>query len=137
MSNSALPPQRRQQSPGGAAAGRPNLSPAQGAQEAQRRLGLTCYHAGQKVVGLVGCVACQFQIRNRGTLPVCPDCGDMVWAWLDTAPAPVPEDLTEDERAAHEKAQADAAKGTTTVEEGVSLTPTAPLTIENNVKLEP
>ena len=137
MSDAALPPQRRQQSPGGSGGGGPKMSPAQGAQEAQKRLGLTCYHSGQKVIGFVGCVACQFQIRNRGALPVCPDCGDMVWAWLDEGPPPTPEDLTAEERSAHEKAQADLANQATTVEEGVSLEPTQPVSIEENVKLEP
>ncbi len=86
---SHLPPQRLQPGGiGGASQKRPNLSPAQGAQEAAKRLGLTCYHAGQQVPGLVGCVACQFQIRNRGVLPACPDCGELVWAWLDSTPPP-------------------------------------------------
>jgi hypothetical protein len=88
--SSQLPPQRRQ--PGGIQAARGgdrrNLTPAQGAQEAQKRLGLACYHAGQQVVGMVGCVACQFQIRNRGVLPPCPMCGELVWAWLDEGPPP-------------------------------------------------
>ena len=137
MSEAALPPQRRQQPQGGAGGGGPKMSPAQGAQEAQKRLGLTCYHAGQKVVGVVGCVACQFQIRNRGSLPVCPDCGEMVWAWLDEGPAPVPEDLTDEERAEHEKAQAELKDSAPMVEEGVSLEATEPVTVEENVKLEP
>ncbi|HJZ60982.1 MAG TPA: hypothetical protein VKD47_02380 [Miltoncostaeaceae bacterium] len=89
--SSQVPPQRRQ--PGGiqaarGGADRRNMTPAQGAQEAQKRLGIACYHAGQQVVGVVGCVACQFQIRNRGVLPACPDCGELVWAWLDEGPPP-------------------------------------------------
>ena len=137
MSSNSLPPQRRQPpaSPGGGGAG-PKLTPAQGVEEAQKRLGLTCYHAGQKVVGMVGCVACQFQIRNRSSLPTCPQCGEMIWAWLDEGPAPVPEDLTDEERAAHEKAQA-ALKQEAVVEEGVSLEATPEVKIEENVKLEP
>lgn len=87
---SHLPPQRLR--PGGIAGAsnqqRPSLSPAQGAQEAAKRLGLSCFYAGQQVPGLVGCVACQFQIRNRGALPACPDCGELVWAWLDSTPPP-------------------------------------------------
>ncbi len=86
---SHLPPQRLR--PGGIAGAsnpRTSLSPAQGAQEAAKRLGLSCFHAGQQVPGLVGCVACQFQIRNRGVLPACPDCGELVWAWLDSTPPP-------------------------------------------------
>jgi hypothetical protein len=136
MSDQSLPPQRRQPPSGSGGAGGPRLSPAQGALEAQKRLGLTCYHAGQKVVGMVGCVACQFQIRNRSALPTCPQCGEMVWAWLDEGPAPVPEDLTEEERAAHEKAQAELSQPPT-VEEGVSLEAPPEVTVEENVKLEP
>lgn len=138
MSSSALPPQRRQQGSGpGGAGGGSNLSPAQGALEAQKRLGLTCYHQGQKVVGMVGCVACQFQIRNRGALPTCPQCGEMVWAWLDEGPAPVPEDLNAEERAAHERAQAELGAEAAIVEEGVSLEETPRVTVEDNIKLEP
>jgi hypothetical protein len=124
---SQLPPQRLR--PGGIAGGgdqRRNLSPMQGAQEAAKRLGLTCFHAGQQVPGFVGCVACQFQIRNRGVLPACPQCGELVWAWLDEGPPPavegagVPTPKTEQ-----------AAK----VEEGVSLEPT--VQVEENVSIEP
>lgn len=137
MSDQSLPPQRRQppKGPGGAGAGA-NLTPAQGAAEAQKRLGLTCYHAGQKVVGMVGCVACQFQIRNRSALPTCPQCGEMVWAWLDEGPAPTPEDLTAEERVAHEAAQAELNKPPE-VQEGVSLEATPEVEIEENIKLEP
>ena len=39
---------------------------------------------------MFGCVACQFQIRNRGALP-CPQCGEIVWAYLEDGPRPVPE----------------------------------------------
>jgi len=34
------------------------------------------------------CVACQFQIRNRGKRGL-PECGDLVWAYMESA-APVP-----------------------------------------------
>jgi hypothetical protein len=85
----------------------------------------------------VGCVACQFQIRNRSALPTCPQCGEMVWAWLDEGPAPVPEDLTDEERAAHEKAQAELAGEKPAVQEGVRLEETPEVTIQENVKLEP
>ena len=94
---STLPPQRM--GPGGPAGGGPargpgqpgaggrGMTPAQGAQEAERRLGLPCYYAGQRVKAIVGCVACQFQINNRGVLPTCPQCGEIVWAYLGQRPA--------------------------------------------------
>ena len=74
-----------------AAAQGKNISPAQGAQEAERRLGKPCYHAGQKVPGIFACVTCQFRINNRGTLPACPDCGEIIWAYMGDGPRPVPE----------------------------------------------
>ena len=126
---SHLPPQRLR--PGGLAGGpdqRRNLSPAQGAQEAAKRLGLTCFHAGQQVPGLVGCVACQFQIRNRGVLPTCPDCGELVWAWLDEGPPPL---LT----GADAPAIPPPATAAPQVEEGVSVEPT--VKVEENVSIEP
>ena len=126
---SHMPPQRLR--PGGLAGGpdqRRNLSPAQGAQEAAKRLGLTCFHAGQQVPGLVGCVACQFQIRNRGVLPTCPDCGELVWAWLDEGPPPL---LT----GADAPAIPPPATAAPQVEEGVSLEPT--VKVEENVSIEP
>jgi hypothetical protein len=126
-----LPPQRRQAGPGGPGgrAGRSNLSPREGAEEAERRLGLPCFHAGQKVVGLYGCIACQFQIRNRGTLPTCPECGEIVWAYLEQGPRPVPE--------GEEPGAAPAPRETTgpVVEEGVKLE--TPVSVQENVKLEP
>jgi hypothetical protein len=125
-----LPPQRRQ--PGGPGrATRANLSPREGAEEAERRLGRPCFHAGQKVVGLFGCVTCQSQIRNRGRLPVCPDCGEMIWAYMEEGPRPVPE--------GEQPAEAPTAQETRpgpTVEEGVKLEQT-PVKVEENVKLEP
>ena len=125
---SQLPPQRMRpggiQGPGGAQ-GR-NLSPQQGALEAAKRLGLTCFHAGQHVPGMVGCVACQFQIRNRGVLPACPQCGELVWAWLDSEPPPVVEGGS----AAPPKQEAAAV-----VEEGVSLEPT--VIVQENVSIDP
>jgi hypothetical protein len=80
---------------------------------------------------MFGCVACQFQIRNRGALPTCPQCGEIIWAYLEQGPRPVPEG--EDAGAPRESApQAPAA----TVEEGVRLD--APgVTVQENVKLEP
>jgi hypothetical protein len=125
---SNLPPQRLR--PGGIAGvgdQRRNLSPLQGAQEAAKRLGLTCFHAGQHVPGMVGCVACQFQIRNRGTLPACPQCGELVWAWLDSEPPPVVEGGIAAPPAK------DSAKPV--VEEGVSLEPT--VQVQENVSIEP
>lgn len=125
---SHLPPQRMR--PGGIAGGvdqRKNLSPMQGAQEAAKRLGLTCFHTGQQVPGLVGCVACQFQIRNRGILPACPQCGELVWAWLDEGPAPT----VEGSGVPAPKPDEAPAK----VEEGVSLEPT--VRVEENVSIEP
>ncbi len=124
---SHMPPQRLR--PGGVAASndkRRSLSPAQGAQEAAKRLGLTCFHAGQTVPGMVGCVACQFQIRNRGVLPACPQCGELVWAWLDEGPPP------EVEGAGAPPPVPDAVKPI--VEDGVALEAT--VTVES-VSIEP
>jgi hypothetical protein len=125
---SHLPPQRLR--PGGISGGkdqRPGMTPQQGALEAAKRLGLTCFHAGQPVPGLVGCVACQFQIRNRGVLPACPQCGELVWAWLDEAPPPSIDGMGAPPPPAQE--------APATVEEGVSLEPT--VTVEENVSIEP
>jgi hypothetical protein len=126
-----LPPQRRGAGPGGPGgrAGRSNLTPREGAEEAERRLGRPVFHAGQKVVGMYGCVACQFQIRNRGTLPTCPDCGEILWAYLEEGPRPVPE--------GEEPGAAPAAPATKgpVVEEGVKLE--TPVSVQENVKLEP
>ncbi len=113
---------------GGGGDPRRSLTPQQGAQESAKRLGLTCFHAGQQVPGLLGCVACQFQIRNRGVLPACPECGELIWAWLDEGPAPILDGVT----AATPPAQA-AAKPK--VEEGVSLEPT--VQVQENVSIEP
>jgi hypothetical protein len=127
-----LPPQRRQSGPGsgpGGRGGRASLSPREGAEEAERRLGIPCFHAGQKVQGLFGCVACQKQIRNRGVLPTCPDCGEIVWAYLDQGPRPVPEG---EEPGAP---PTDAPKAGPVVEEGVKLE--TPVSVQENVKLEP
>jgi hypothetical protein len=103
---SNLPPQRMR--PGGIAGpaggqGR-NLSPSQGAQEAAKRLGLTCFHAG-------------------------PQCGELVWAWLDDAPPP---NLTGDNAPA---TPPPASATETKVEEGVSLEPT--VQVQENVSIEP
>ena len=129
----SLPPQRRQAGgPGGGPGGRTprNLSPREGAEQAEARSGLPCFHAGQKVAGLFGCVACQFQIRNRGPLPTCPQCGEIVWAYLDQGPRPVPEG----EQPGQPPAPAPSASAAT-VEEGVKLD--TPVTVQENVKLQP
>jgi predicted RNA-binding Zn-ribbon protein involved in translation (DUF1610 family) len=70
------------------------MSPQQGVEQAERRLGKPCYHAGQKVPGIFACVACQFRINNRATLPGCPDCGEIIWAYMGDGPPPVPEGET-------------------------------------------
>ena len=124
---SQLPPPRRAPS-GGASAGR-SISPAQGAQEAERRLGRPCYHAGQTVAGLFQCVTCRFQIRNRRALPACPDCGELVWAYMEDGPRPVPEG--ESPAAAPEQEPT-----APVVQEGVRIEAT-PVKVEENVKLEP
>lgn len=130
---SSLPPQRR--GPASSAGSKPKLSPAEGARQAAQRLGLTCFYAGQKVPGFVGCVACQFQIRNRGILPTCPQCGEIVWAWLDQGPAPTPDEAGGAEHLAQQRA---ALAEKPKVEEGVRLEgPTGPVKVEENVKLEP
>jgi len=126
---SQLPPQRlRPGSIPGRGDQRRNLSPAQGAQEAAKRLGLTCFHVGQQVPGLVACVACQFQIRNRGVLPACPDCGELVWAWLDEGPPPALD-------GANMPIAAPPAAAAPQVQEGVVLEPT--VKVEENVSIEP
>lgn len=131
----SLPPQRRQSGgPGGGPGGRTgrtNLSAREGAEEAERRLNRPCFHAGQRVLGTYACVACQFQIRNRGTLPTCPDCGEMVWAFMEDGPRPVPEG----EQVTGTPAAASPAP-TATVQEGVSLE--APgVSVQDGVKLQP
>lgn len=131
MREGRLPPQRRQGAPGGRA-GRSNLSPKDGAAEAEQRLGLPCYHAGQRVAGRFGCVACQFQINNRGTLPTCPDCGEIIWAYMGEGPRPVPQGEGD------APASREPAGPATTVQEGVKLdAPAPPVRVEENVKLEP
>lgn len=131
----SLPPQRRQAGgPGGGPggrSGRANLSTREGVEEAERRLGKPCFHAGQKVQGTYACVACQFQIRNRGALPTCPDCGEIVWAYMEEGPRPVPEGEEPGARPA-----AGRAPDAPTVEEGVTL-PAASVTVQENVKLQP
>lgn len=131
---SSLPPQRRQGPPArgpGGPGGRParNLSPKEGAEEAERRAGVPVFHVGQRVPGLFGCVACQFQIRNRGPLPTCPDCGEILWGYLEDGPRPVPEG--EEPGAAPRPA----APAGPVVEENVKLE--APVSVQENVKLEP
>ncbi|MGD9695856.1 MAG: hypothetical protein AB7V42_09380 [Thermoleophilia bacterium] len=130
----SLPPQRRQGAPSrgpsaGGRAGR-NLSPREGAEEAERRLGIPVFHVGQRVQGLFGCVACQFQIRNRGPLPTCPQCGEILWGYLEQGPRPVPEG--EEPGAAPQAASQPAQP---VVQEGVKLD--APVSVQENVKLEP
>jgi hypothetical protein len=114
-----------------AAAQGKNISPAQGAQEAERRLGKPCYHAGQKVPGIYACVTCQFRINNRGTLPACPDCGEIIWAYMGDGPRPVPEGET--------AAPAPEAAPAAAVQDDVPLQPTAqePVKVEEGIKLEP
>jgi len=127
--STGLPPQRR---PGGGPRGGAAraLTPAQGAEEAERRLGRPCYHAGQRVVGVFACVACQFRINNRKALPSCPDCGELVWAWIGEGERPVPEG--EEARAAPAAPAAGPA-----VEEGVRLEGPGPVKVEEGVKLDP
>jgi hypothetical protein len=131
---SSLPPQRRggPQAPGqGPARGAPKLSPKEGVQQAEARLGLPCFHAGQRVQGIFSCVADQFQINNRGVLPSCPQCGEIIWAYTGSGPRPVPEG----EEA--QPQQEPAAQGPAKVEEGVKLDTGAPAKVEEGVKLEP
>ena len=123
MADAGLPPQRRQ-----SGANR-NVAPQQAAQEAEKRIGKPCYYVGQKVQGLFACITCQFRIRNRSVLPACPDCGELIWAYMDTGPRPVPEGEAE--------APATAAAPAARVEEGVKLTTSAaPVKVQENVKLE-
>lgn len=134
-----LPPQRRQggsrPGPGGQGRTGPGRGargasdPKSGAEEAERRLGRPCFHAGQKVQGVFACVACQFQIRNRGTLPGCPDCGELVWAYMQEGPRPVPEGETAPVPGTQ------AAAPPSVVQENVKLE--APVSVQENVKLDP
>ncbi len=130
---SSMPPQRRGPSgPGAAGSGR-GMSPQQGAQEAERRLGLPCFFAGQRVQGMFGCVACQLQIRPRAgaTLPVCPQCGEMIWAYLEGGERPVPEG--EAAPLPTEQPAPDVS-----VTDGVKLDgPSRPVSVEDGVKLQP
>lgn len=133
---SSLPPQRRQGGggPGGGPGSRGskgNLSTREGVEQAELRLGKPCFQAGQRLQGTYACVACQFQIRNRGALPTCPDCGEIVWAYMESGPRPVPEG----EQPGDSAPTAPPAAGPT-VEEGVKLD--APgVTVTEGVKLQP
>jgi hypothetical protein len=124
MADPGLPPQRRQ-----ASAGR-NVAPQQAALDAERRVGKPCYYAGQKVPGQFACITCQFRIRNRGTLPACPDCGELIWAYMEAGPRPVPEGEAE--------VPGRAGASTARVEEGVKLSApaAAPVQVQENVKLD-
>jgi hypothetical protein len=124
--SSAVPPQRRPPQGRGR-----NMTPAQAAEEAERRVGKPAFHAGQRVAGLFACVACQFRIMNRKALPSCPDCGELIWIYMGDGPRPVPEG--EEAR----PAAAAAADAGPTVEEGVKLDDPAPVKVEEGVKLEP
>ena len=101
------------------------------AEEAEKRTGLPTFHVGQRVQGMFGCVACQFQIRNRGPLPTCPQCGEIIWAYLESGPRPVPE--------GDEPGQAPAPSATpqTSTEEGVKLDAPQSVTVTEGVKLNP
>jgi hypothetical protein len=115
--------------PGGPARG---LTLPQGALEAERRLGLPCYYAGQRVSAVVGCVACQFQINNRAALPTCPQCGELIWAYLGSGPRPIPDDETPVTPAASTTAQP-----SVTVQDGVSIGGDAPsVTVQEGVRLD-
>jgi hypothetical protein len=139
---SSLPPQRM--GPGSPSAGGTRrgpgqqggpprgLTPAQGALESERRLGLPCYYAGQRVAAVVGCVACQFQINNRAVLPTCPQCGELIWAYLGTGPRPIPEG----EAPATPAASASEQPGVT-VQDGVSIGGNTPsVTVQEGVRLD-
>ena len=140
---SSLPPQRMGsgglrggggpggRGPGQQGAGQRNITPAQGAQEAERRLGLPCYYAGQRVKAMVGCVACQFQINNRAALPTCPQCGEIIWAYLGDGPRPIPEGEEPVVTAANDAA------APVTVQDGVSIGGDAPpVVVEEGIKLD-
>ena len=109
-----------------------NLSPAQGAQRAEQRLGKPCYHAGQQVPGIYACVACQFRINNRAALPGCPECGEIVWAYMGAGPRPVPEGEATGPVATE-------APAGPIVQEQVALEPTRqqPVKIEEGIRLDP
>jgi len=107
-----------------------NMTLQQGVEQAERRFGKPCYHAGQKVPGIFACVACQFRINNRGTLPGCPDCGEIIWAYVGDGPRPVPEGETA--RPVSEEPTGPA------VEEAVPLEPTTQqvVQVEEGINLE-
>lgn len=131
---SSLPPQRlggpTQGQGQGPARGQRSLSPKEGAEQAEARLGRPCYYMGQKVQGVFACVADQFQINNRGVLPSCPQCGEIIWAYMGSGPRPVPEG---EEAQAPTQTAAEPAK----VQEGVKLDEPTPVKVQENVKLEP
>ncbi len=128
---SSMPPQRMGPAGQGGAGSR-GLTLAQGALEAERRLGLPCYYAGQRVSAIVGCVACQFQINNRAALPTCPQCGELIWAYLGSGPRPIPED----EVPAAPTATTPAQPGVS-VQDGVSIGGDTPsVTVEEGVRLD-
>ena len=108
-----------------------NLTPAQGAQQAEKRLGKPCFFTGQRLVGIYACVTCQFRINNRGALPSCPDCGEIIWCYMGDGPRPIPEGET-----AAPAAQADS-RGPV-VEEDVVLPPPVqdPVKVEEGINLE-
>ena len=108
-----------------------NLTPVQGAQQAEQRLGKPCYHGGQKVSGIYACVACQFRINNRGVLPACPECGEIIWCYMGDGPRPVPEGETSPPAATETPAGP-------VVEENVALEPSTqePVKVEEGVNLE-
>jgi hypothetical protein len=122
-----LPPQRR--GPGGGQD--KNISPAQAAMDTERRLGKPCFYSGQTVEGLFQCISCRFQIMNRKTLPSCPDCGEMIWAYMQDGPRPVPVGET-----AAVPPPGTAPAAALKVEEGVKLDAPA-VRVQENVKLEP
>ena len=81
--------------------------------------------------GIFACVTCQFRINNRGTLPACPDCGEIIWAYMGDGPRPVPEGET--------APAAEAAAPAAPVEETVALEQPVqePVKVEEGIKLEP
>ena len=79
--------------------------------------GLPCFHAGQKVAGHLRLRGLPVPASaTAGPLPTCPDCGEIVWAYMERGPAPVPEGEEPGAAPAAGRAARPA-----TVEEGVKL----------------
>ena len=79
---------------------------------------------------MFGCVACQFQIRNRGALPTCPSAARSSGPTSRRGRAPCPR-----ARSPAPRPRPRRRRPGREVQEGVKLD--APVSVQENVKLEP